>query len=451
MNSHSPSTALSSPSTKRKPRFGCFAQSFGLLVGLVLLGSVAFFTWYSVSTKRLNAATKALENAGFTRSFAELQEAYEKPLDGPNPAELWIKAGKDFERYDAVYDMLPYLGRAETVSEPTPGEPWDQYETSKAYLADHAEGFAMLEEAAAATTPPRFTNDVVEALSPNDSWLSGHRGIARAVQLRCTHHAYEGRLSEVIRDIRLGLAIGKSLRDETSSLRSLIGVTCSQAALGQIQLHLNLDFTDEQLQQLQLALREFHPQQSLLKCTEGDVLRGVYSMQDVTQVGPMPRHDDAAFLAEQGLSILVAVESGDWADIAKASADIKEVVEDLKQNPQPNYMMTSLWLPTMQATIDAHLDTAAKLLVHDALIAARRFQLANDRLPVSLGELVPEFLPAVPTDPWSPDGGSLVIKLDDGKLTIYSVGHDRTDDGGDPSEAPSRRERDIVAALAPAK
>ena len=440
-------TTNSAETTKRKLRFGRFAQAMALLAAIVLLGGATFFTWYSFSTKRLKAATTALEKAGFAGSATDLKEAYEKPVDGTNPAGLWLKAGQEFEKYDPAYAKMPYIG-GEGSELPTQGEPWDQYETSKAYVAKHADAFAMMEQAAATKTPARFTDEVVRAFTTDESsWMTGHRAMARAVQERCTLHAYEGNLSEVIRDIRLGLAIGKSLQHEWSTLRSMISLACTQMALGQIGEHLHLDFTDDQLQRLQATLREFDPRQSLLKCAEGETLRGVAGFQDPRQVGPLPRHDDAAFLAEQGLLVLNSVKTRDWVEIAKASEKLREVRNELERHPQPEYMMSALWLPSMQNSIDAHVDTAAKLLVHDALVATKRFQLMNGRLPLSLEELVPDFLPTLPIDSWSPDGSPLVFRAVEKKVTIYSIGHDRIDDGGDSSEAASGREKDVVAVL----
>jgi hypothetical protein len=63
-----------------------------------------------------------------------------------------------------------------------------------------------------------------------------------------------------------------------------------------------------------------------------------------------------------------------------------------------------------------------------ALLAAERFRLKHSRWPPALAELTPDYLPAVPLDPF--DGKPLRYKrLDDGVI-VYSVGRDETDDGG---------------------
>jgi ABC-type transport system involved in multi-copper enzyme maturation permease subunit len=66
------------------------------------------------------------------------------------------------------------------------------------------------------------------------------------------------------------------------------------------------------------------------------------------------------------------------------------------------------------------------------MIAVDRFRLKYHRWPNKLEELVPEFLPRIPIDPW--DGMRLRYRFKQTKdlsgVVIYSVGPDRRDDGG---------------------
>jgi hypothetical protein len=65
-------------------------------------------------------------------------------------------------------------------------------------------------------------------------------------------------------------------------------------------------------------------------------------------------------------------------------------------------------------------------------IALKRFQLRTGMFPANLSALVPEFLPELPPD-WM-DGKLLRYKLNaDGTFTLYSVGENGVDDGGDPN------------------
>jgi hypothetical protein len=65
-------------------------------------------------------------------------------------------------------------------------------------------------------------------------------------------------------------------------------------------------------------------------------------------------------------------------------------------------------------------------------IALKRYQLRHGRFPAHLGDITPEFASATPLDP--ADGKPLRYRLNsDGTYTLYSVGEDQKDDGGNPA------------------
>jgi|GEM_PF-4772523 len=71
-------------------------------------------------------------------------------------------------------------------------------------------------------------------------------------------------------------------------------------------------------------------------------------------------------------------------------------------------------------------------------VAIRLFQLEKGRLPKTLEELVPTYLPEVPRD-WG-DGGVLRYRLESKDVyKLYSVGWDGQDQGGDPSDSEERQ------------
>jgi hypothetical protein len=67
-----------------------------------------------------------------------------------------------------------------------------------------------------------------------------------------------------------------------------------------------------------------------------------------------------------------------------------------------------------------------RLLMAD--LAVRLYQREHERLPQTLSDLVPSYLPSVPIDPYS--GQPLIYRPEDGSFLLYSVGQDGSDDGG---------------------
>jgi hypothetical protein len=93
-------------------------------------------------------------------------------------------------------------------------------------------------------------------------------------------------------------------------------------------------------------------------------------------------------------------------------------------------LLTRTLVPAMQrAALSAAMADARQQLARTALACARH-RAAHGELPQSADELVPEFLPLVPRDPF--DGKPLKWTSTGEALVLYSVGPDRKDDGGKP-------------------
>jgi len=107
------------------------------------------------------------------------------------------------------------------------------------------------------------------------------------------------------------------------------------------------------------------------------------------------------------------------------------------------YMVTLLMTPAVGAAFDS---TARELAHRDVLlaaIAAERFRLKGGTFPSHLQDLAPEFLSALPIDPFN--GQPLQVVAGEGELLIYSVGRDGKNDGGQQSGRPN--EPDIVVRV----
>ena len=63
-------------------------------------------------------------------------------------------------------------------------------------------------------------------------------------------------------------------------------------------------------------------------------------------------------------------------------------------------------------------------------IALSRYQKQNGNFPDSLDPLAPDYLPALPADPYT--GKPFVYRIDDEGALIYSLGKNLKDDGGKP-------------------
>jgi len=91
-------------------------------------------------------------------------------------------------------------------------------------------------------------------------------------------------------------------------------------------------------------------------------------------------------------------------------------------------MYTLLLTPAYVQAVTAFSRNASETGSADAAIAAELYRRKNGKWPAKLDDLVPEFLPAVPTDPFT--NLPLVMKTTAESCKVYSVGQDGTDNGG---------------------
>ncbi len=85
-------------------------------------------------------------------------------------------------------------------------------------------------------------------------------------------------------------------------------------------------------------------------------------------------------------------------------------------------------MPSLSRAHLIDLRAQASLRTAVAALAIERHRQAHGGLPESLDQLVPDYLDAVPTDPFTGDPMKYVKSADG--YTVYSVGDDLTDDGG---------------------
>lgn len=100
---------------------------------------------------------------------------------------------------------------------------------------------------------------------------------------------------------------------------------------------------------------------------------------------------------------------------------------------------------TLMETLYLSNRTVIRLLICD--IGVGMYQLENGKPPRGLSQLVPDYLPSVPEDPFG--GGPLVYRLQGDGHVLYSIGPNRRDDGGrrDIFEGDILLDMDVVTGL----
>lgn len=99
-----------------------------------------------------------------------------------------------------------------------------------------------------------------------------------------------------------------------------------------------------------------------------------------------------------------------------------------KQSQGEFYIMSTMLLPTINSLITRDISDQAQVRTAQVALKIELYRTLNGHLPETLGELVPQYLPAVPIDPF--DGQPLRFHHLDKGYVVYSVGQDGHDNGG---------------------
>ena len=106
--------------------------------------------------------------------------------------------------------------------------------------------------------------------------------------------------------------------------------------------------------------------------------------------------------------------------------DLDEWVEDLG----PRYFLLGMLVPALNLAIDSSDRMQCRINGTRLMIAVEGYRARQGHLPLSLDDLVPQWLTSIPPDPFSPSGFVYRTSEGPGGYLLYSVGDDGKDDGG---------------------
>ena len=125
------------------------------------------------------------------------------------------------------------------------------------------------------------------------------------------------------------------------------------------------------------------------------------------------------------ISIINAADK-DVYTVAKMPAD--DYPEDAILE-RPRYALSAILLPALANAYVSHVISIARATTIRTALAALLYLEDHGRFPDTLDDLVPDYLPAAPRDPFTPDG-TIRYRIRDDLAVFYSIGPNEQDDGG---------------------
>ncbi|MCX5643293.1 MAG: hypothetical protein NTZ17_01210 [Phycisphaerae bacterium] len=391
---------------------------------------------------------ETIHAAGFPVTGQELDAWYPWPQAGENAAN-WITGAATLQRkldpetWKPLESLVGRGGERQNPSAPLPG---DLKELLERYVRDNAKALESLHEAAA-IAECRYPVDLSQGPSVLMTHISDVHEGCRLLCLEAVLHAENKDPNGTARDIHAVLYVARSLDREPMMISPLVRMAAANVATVALERAMNqTEFREEQLEGLQKAFSDTRGTDGLLRALAGTRCMGliVYERpqaldrRDFDLPLPVPlleAYDALGLSAREGIVFL------DYMDECVRIVQLPTFERPAAIEAAEAHLRARRGVFLRQSTYMAGLirretHEVAWREVAATSLAVQRYDLAHGNLPESPGQLVPDYLAAVPVDPF--DGLPLRFKRTDRGFAVYSVGEDCKDDSG--KEEPRKKQ-----------
>ncbi|APZ92459.1 hypothetical protein [Fuerstiella marisgermanici] len=419
------------PAADSKPYY---KQPSKWLLVFFALGCLALFLLWLSGRSTLGKKLAELRKQGLPTTSTELNDYYKVPEGEKDTTDLWVAAIDAVTNVDldSVPKDMPVLGfDAEPV--PSPDEEWEKLDESREFLETLSDEMKLVYAAAEAGGVARYPVDFTPGFNAVLPYAQDARSVARLFTLQAHVHAHDRAFDQSHTDILAIFALRNSFQAEPTMISQLIvnafhAIGCEATE----DLLPHCGWNDEKLSKLQtvVAAMDFmHGARTGLIGERTFVLTGMGSFP----LGPFRQSASRDVLAHFE-DCLEATEQP-WSE---AIVRMEAIDANLKQRSQgtigrfATMPLTMLAPATTQCFVAGARSDCRKNFTVLAL-AAQRYRLKHGHLPDSLDDMTSEFLPSTEADLKLDhfDGQPLRFKSDNTGITIYSIGFDQKDDGGD--------------------
>ena len=405
---------------------------------------------YAKEAAELDKRLAAMRKAGEPTTLAELGRLYPDPAPGQNAAPLLTKAFALLDgREDppALMPLLPIVGHAK-LGPPNENVPPPMRKAIREYLGDRAEALELLHKAAK-RKGCKFDLDFEQGLALPLPHLAKIRQACRVLALEVVERAEDGQTEKATDSIVALLRAATALRNEPILVSALVRAACIGIATRQIERWAcRARPGPELLERIEAALKDEADPSMMEKVMVAERCFGmdVYQNQILKPGG----QEVAAALGMHGpKAIMLRLMPPNFfkADMLAYVTLMTEYIEAARK-PYPQSLMGAakvgaglakripaqfpvarMVLPALGRVFVAGQEHMARVDSARVALAVLRYRAKHGRLPAKLDALVPDFLEAIPPDPF--DGQPLrYMRTPDGAFVVYALGENGVDDGG---------------------
>lgn len=425
---------LAPQTTRRRIRPGVVL--LGGVVVLILLFLAALSIGWLAAKQRVRAELARIRAAGEPVSPEDLEAFYQKPPADRDTTQLWLDAiaALDTPEFFADAQDLPIVGEMHEAM-PQLSEPWPQQPAVEVFLAKHHESLEKMHRAAELGGEARYPMGFEDGLDllPVIGLRNGADLLKLESEVAARHRDYRGAAAAV----EVILAEGQSLANDPTLFSQLARMTLDGIARGQLERLLGgSQLSDEELSAIERRLAEIDYTTSYHRALLGDRAMRLECFANPTILRPdLPRLGYGFFRpSDQALYLRIMAEV--IAAFRTSGPTLRDAVADVQAEKRLahgpgaalRYPIAILSMPPLESCAEEVNQGIANRDAAGVAVAIERFRLRHQGLPKSLDALVPEFLPAVPLDPF--DGEPLRYRVDETEYRVYSIGPNGIDEGG---------------------
>ena len=323
-------------------------------------------------------------------------------------------------------------------------------DTRRSLLAQNREALERLREG----LQYEFRNPPLNPLVPGNGDMTSFDTLGRLLVLEGRQAQSEGRVTEAVESYLDCLQMGVDLPKGGALIHGLSGLGIQERGLAGLQ-HI-APRLDERT-----ALRTLRQMRELNRTapTLADTLTAerdtglIYFAQVLRSTNPMQVAALAGYTQNLGMAaefyltpkrrMLSNYQQYMTASIARAE---KPVYNSAPAPALPKDFLCRYLAPATESAGRRWALRDAEWRLTEACLALRAYEVRHGAPPAKLEQLVPQYLPAVPADPFAPQ--PLLLRRQDGRAVVYSRGPDGDDDLGFQSTSKNPyRDGDLVTIL----
>ena len=422
-----------------------------ILVPLFVVAVVAgIFLWGYVRGQNAAAAAAEeevarLQAAGQPMTAKELYAYQRVPSGVLDTTDAWRDAMASFDpRFAGDGKSLPFVGDGDRDLL-RPGARGEDLSAAQEFLKKYDGALAAILAAAKQPGQCRLPLKFEDGVSAKADSTQRMRTLVRLLALNFRVRACQGDTAGALESLIAMIAASDATAHQLTNVEQLVRMVTLGMALSEAEFLLN----EVQLMDQQLARLAERIAASDVKASFAEGLVGERALGQIT-IGQMPQVPFAADRLGQ-LELMKEAIAASREPFPAGRRHFQQIAETLQAEQaaagpfdKQKHVLTMQLIPSLTASFDACARTLAYQQAVLAAIAAQRYRLRHGRFPAQLDDLCPDFLTAVPKDPF--DGQPLRMLTRDGALIIYSVGKDERDDHA--ANPPGKSfEPDIVVRL----